>query len=43
MCDILSFEPVDANFVPLRMNNKIWKPQEYKLSEIQTYLMPKIK
>ena len=25
-CDLLSFEPVDRGFRPLRLNNRIWKP-----------------
>lgn len=25
-CDLFSFEPVDHNLRPLRLNNRLWKP-----------------
>jgi hypothetical protein len=27
--DLLSLEPSDRSFRPLRLNNRIWRPNEY--------------
>jgi len=38
--DILSLEPVDCSFRPLRLSNRLWKPSEYNLSEMFLYMRP---
>ncbi|CAD8097917.1 unnamed protein product [Paramecium sonneborni] len=39
--DLFSFEPLDKSFRPLRLNNRLWKPQNYKnLSQMFMYLRP---
>lgn len=41
--DLLSLEPVDSNFRPLRLNNRLWRPlHEYKTTDYFKYLRPKI-
>lgn len=41
--DLFSLEPVDNCFRPLRMNNRIWKPNDYDdVTEMFLYLRPKI-
>lgn len=36
----MSFEPVDKNLRPLRLNNRLWKPQEFESTEMLNYLRP---
>lgn len=41
--DLFSLEPVDRSFRPLRLNNRLWKPEDYdNLSEMFLYLRPKL-
>ncbi|CAD8131835.1 unnamed protein product [Paramecium octaurelia] len=41
--DLFSLEPVDNCFRPLRLNNRIWKPNDYDdVTEMFLYLRPKI-
>ena len=42
--DLLSLEPVDKAFRPLRLNNRLWKPEEYKgkLTPFFVYIRPKV-
>ncbi|CAD8097617.1 unnamed protein product [Paramecium sonneborni] len=40
--DLLSLEPVDSEFRPLRLNGRLWKPDEYDLSPYFKYLRPLI-
>ncbi|CAD8055651.1 unnamed protein product [Paramecium sonneborni] len=41
--DLFSMEPVDNCYRPLRMNNRIWKPNDYDdVTEMFLYLRPKI-
>jgi hypothetical protein len=41
--DLFSLEPVDSRFRPLRLNNRLWKPNQYELSDMFKYLAPQIK
>ncbi|CAD8176504.1 unnamed protein product [Paramecium pentaurelia] len=39
--DLFSFEPLDKSYRPLRLNNRLWKPQNYKnLSQMFMYFRP---
>ncbi|CAD8057339.1 unnamed protein product [Paramecium sonneborni] len=41
--DLFSMEPVDNCYRPLRLNNRIWKPNDYDdVTEMFLYLRPKI-
>ncbi|CAD8140605.1 unnamed protein product [Paramecium pentaurelia] len=41
--DLFSLEPVDTSFRPLRLNNRLWKPDDYDdLTDMFLYLRPKI-
>lgn len=41
--DLLSMEPVDSSYRPLRLSNRLWKPLEYEnSSEYFNYLRPKL-
>ncbi|CAD8046948.1 unnamed protein product [Paramecium primaurelia] len=40
--DLFSLEPVDKSFRPLRINNRIWKSQDYDVSELFLYLKPQM-
>jgi len=38
----LSLEPVDKNLRPLRLNNRLWRPNEYNNTSFFDILRPKI-
>ncbi|CAD8179383.1 unnamed protein product [Paramecium pentaurelia] len=40
--DLLSLEPVDNEFRPLRLSGRLWRPDEYNLSPYLKYLRPLI-
>ncbi|CAD8135354.1 unnamed protein product [Paramecium octaurelia] len=40
--DLFSLEPVDKSFRPLRINNRLWKPQDYEVSDLFLYLKPQM-
>ncbi|CAD8047095.1 unnamed protein product [Paramecium sonneborni] len=40
--DLFSLEPVDKSFRPLRINNRLWKPQNYEVSDLFLYLRPQM-
>lgn len=40
--DLLSLEPVDNEFRPLRLSGRLWRPEEYNLSPYLKYLRPLI-
>ncbi|CAD8121529.1 unnamed protein product [Paramecium sonneborni] len=40
--DLLSLEPVDRQYRPLRLNGRLWRPQEYQISSYLKYLRPLI-
>ncbi|CAD8175924.1 unnamed protein product [Paramecium octaurelia] len=40
--DLFSLEPVDKRLRPLRLNNRLWKPYEYKCTTFFEYLRPQI-
>lgn len=44
--DLLSLEPCDPCFRPLRLNNRLWRPRDYvlhlEISEYFLYLRPKL-
>jgi hypothetical protein len=40
LTDLLSLEPVDKRFRPLRLNGRLWKNEEYETSAYFKYLRP---
>ncbi|CAD8137840.1 unnamed protein product [Paramecium pentaurelia] len=40
--DLFSLEPVDKSFRPLRINNRLWKSQDYDVSDLFLYLKPQM-
>ena len=38
--DLFSLEPVDKRIRPLRLNNRLWKPSEYRCTTFFEYLRP---
>ena len=44
--DLLSLEPCDECYRPLRLNNRLWRPKEYEINKEITeyflYLRPKL-
>ncbi|CAK82632.1 unnamed protein product (macronuclear) [Paramecium tetraurelia] len=40
--DLLSLEPVDRQYRPLRLNGRLWRPQDYQISPYLKYLRPLI-
>ena len=42
LTDLLSLEPVDKQFRPLRLNGRLWKHEEYNNSSYLEYLRPLI-
>ncbi|CAD8075699.1 unnamed protein product [Paramecium primaurelia] len=40
--DLLSLEPVDRQYRPLRLSGRLWRPQDYQISPYLKYLRPLI-
>lgn len=43
--DLMSLEPCDSRFRPLRLNNRLYRPKEYdkdRITDYFQYLRPKI-